>query len=616
MIRLTTMNRSYLGGIVRRGCFDGLARCFNASGPASTAHKRHVHGDYELFLQARSDNDDIETLGQHSVLLRGYATPTDTELGGTGRRDLLRNLLGHYRRHQELPVERLDGSFTIMLVDGEAGRILLYRNIVGTGFTYYTETPEGLIWGSNLADLVENLQQTPTPNTEVLPAYFLFRFVPGRETLFKNIFRLMPGELLRYDARGLRRSQRLTIGGLRGELSPGADPSELVDHTIGQILADFAAHRPGAVNLLSGGVDSSYIQAHWNRLRPATDEVPETFTASVDHPHTRVDDDYAVSAAKALGTKHTLVTVDQPIADCLTETIAGTGEPTNHVQTGYFRFLARQLAARGVDASICGEGADSLFGVGSTVTVQMAMLVRRLLPARPFREIGATLAQIAGHPRLPAICRLASQLDDVSALDHPLNEVAVFTNLDSVNTCFGAAAVAAGFAHRRKLLDQYRISDDLRERVNFVGFLGEALDGASLWTTLFELEDCDMLCPFLDSRMIRLVVSLDPEKRYPFRNPKGLLKRALSRQGHPMLADRSKRGFGQPILEWMAPGGQLRPLVEQIGRYEFIAPDVLAACLRKPDWFLYSLLCYDVWHKCFIDRIAPESFLNSPVSTA
>ena len=383
---------------------------------------------------------------------------------------------------------------------------------------------------------------------------------------------------------------------------------------MGRILADCAAIHPHAVNLLSGGVDSSYIQVHWNKVRPETEPAPATYTLSVDHPTTRADDGYAISAAQALGTQHTLVPVDVPIGTCLTETIAGTGEPPNHMQSCYFRFLARDLAARHVGAALCGEGADSLFGVGQTVAVQMARLFRQAIPGRRFRQFGAILAERVGHPRLPSFLWLADRLEDVNAWDHPLNQVAVFTDLGAVTACFGASAVSQGFALRRELLDRYRIGDDLTERVNFVGFLGEAVDSGSLWTTLFEAEGCELFCPFLDSRMIRLVVTIDPRTRYPFRKPKEILKRALRRHAPSVLVDRSKRGFGQPIFEWMAPGGQLRRLVEQIGRHDFVAPDVLAASLRKPNWFLYSLLCYDLWHKCFIEHVPPISIASAPVS--
>jgi asparagine synthetase B (glutamine-hydrolysing) len=111
-----------------------------------------------------------------------------------------------------------------------------------------------------------------------------------------------------------------------------------------------------------------------------------------------------------------------------------------------------------------------------------------------------------------------------------------------------------------------------------------------------------LLCPFLDSRVVRLAMNLAPSVRFRFRRPKDLLKRSLARQAPAFLATRKKLGFGQPIFEWLAPGGQLRPLVERIEDYPFVDRGALERSLAQPNWFLYSLLCYDLWHKRFIDR--------------
>ena len=53
------------------------------------------------------------------------------------------------------------------------------------------------------------------------------------------------------------------------------------------------------VNLLSGGVDSSYIQAVLGRVAPSPDR-PASYSISVDHHTTRLDDEYALTASEAL----------------------------------------------------------------------------------------------------------------------------------------------------------------------------------------------------------------------------------------------------------------------------------------------------------------------------
>jgi len=104
-----------------------------------------------------------------------------------------------------------------------------------------------------------------------------------------------------------------------------------------------------------------------------------------------------------------------------------------------------------------------------------------------------------------------------------------------------------------------------------------------------------------------LALNLAPEVRYPFRRPKDLLKKALARLAPPELATRTKLGFGQPIFEWLAPGGLLRPLVQRIDHHDFVDRQSLQRSLAAPNWFLYSLLCYDLWHKLYIERSLPRT---------
>jgi asparagine synthase (glutamine-hydrolysing) len=565
----------------------------------------HQDGVSSLFLHSQGDGVRLFTWGSLALLLRGYARLRGT----TGPLDLDRaaeEIRCRYLEHGELAVEGLDGSFTLALLDGPARRVVLYRNLVGTGFTYYRVGSDGFRFGSNLADLVEAAGEPPRPNAPALPAFFLYRFVPGRETLFDGCFRLLPGEQVTWDCHGLVRSQRQTFADLVQGEPIDEFALERLGETLRQVLADCACLRPRMANLLSGGVDSSYLQAVWNRVAAGDDPLPPSFSVCVDHPHSWQDTDYAVTASRALGTRHTLVPADQPYADYLLDCLSATGEPPNHVQTAYFGHLARTMSAHGLQAGLCGEGADSLFGLGLANRVHNAALLRRLVPGGWLRRSAAALCSALGWPLLGATFRRADRLEEWADLDHPVNQVASFTDLPAVRACFGDDAVTAAAAARRSLLDLYEVPVTPLDRLHAEGFLGEAMDSASLWTTLFNRAGADLLCPFLDSRALRLALNLAPQVRYPFRRPKDLLKKALARQAPAELATRPKLGFGQPIFEWLAPGGQLRPLVERIGAYDFVDRSSLERARAAPNWFLSTLLCYDLWHKLFIERSLPR----------
>jgi asparagine synthase (glutamine-hydrolysing) len=592
---------SYLGGILKRG--PGERR--PAVGAGTIDEDWGWMGeDAELFLHAAGPSCRLFTWDALALLIFGYARPKN----GQEPLDLERvaeEIRCHYLEQGELAVDWLDGSFTLALLDGQARRVLLYRNLVGSGFTYYHADAGGLLFGSNLADLVDAANISPRANRDAVPSFFLFRWVPGRETLFDGFFRLLPGEQICWDIRGLTRVQRQDFAQLRGKTIEDEEAVEVLDETMERVVTDCARLRPGTANLLSGGVDSSYLQAIWGRVT-LSEELPPSFSIDVDHPLTWGDTDYAITASRALGSRHTLVPAGDSYAVYLLETLAISAEPPNHVQSAYFGHLARTMVERGVQSGLCGEGADSLFGLGLANKLHNAGVLRRLAPWRWLRHAGVFASDLLHWTNLAATFRLANHDRDFNYLQHPINRVAVFADWAAVETCFGPRAVAEAAADRRALLDVYAVPACPQERLHAAGFLSEAMDSASLWTRLFNRAGADLLCPFLDSRVVRLALNLAPEVRFRFRRPKDLLKRALSRLAPAELAMRPKLGFGQPIFEWLAPGGSLRPLVDRIAAYEFVDPEVLARVRQRPTWFLYSLLVYDLWHKLFIDRSLPR----------
>ena len=597
------METGYFGGILDRRAAERLRPA--KDGPFTDATGwEWVRPGGECFLYARGPCCRLFARGARVLLIRGPII--DTTAQRPNDLALLADRLHRlYRNRGTLALDGLEGSFTLALLDGEANRLLLYRNLAGAGFTYYHETRGGLLFGSNLAALVDASGVAPQPNEEDLPSFFLNRTLPGRSTLFAGFRRLLPGEQVHFDGVRVSLIQRQMLGGLVERRSTADDAVDCLEETMARICADYAIAAPDTANLLSGGVDSSFVQLHWGRALP---EMPaRSYCISVDHPRTRPEAEYAVSAARALGSAHTLVPADEPYAAYLLETVALTGEVPGHVQLAYFHRLARRMVADGVTAGLHGEGADSLFGLGAATDLQSAALLRRLFPARLLRRGGALLAGLFGRQHLRNHFHLADRLHDTEWLGHPVNRVVVFADWPAVEACFGLDAVAAVAAQRREMLDEHRVPRSHLVRTHAASFLASSANGASLTAALFQHAGAVLHCPFLDSRMLRLVANLDPRQRFAFRRPKTLLKSSLARHGHAELAYRSKLCFGQPIFEWLAPGGQLRPLVDQIDRYDFVPARVLESVRARPTWFLYNLLCYDLWHKLFISRTLPRS---------
>ncbi len=265
------------------------------------------------------------------------------------------------------------------------------------------------------------------------------------------------------------------------------------------------------------------------------------------------------------------------------------------------------MRMHGMTTGLCGEGADSLLGTDYGPLLRRAAQFRRLVPIRGLQRMLAQLADALGHDTAAHCLRLAGCMTDFADREHPVNEIAAFVDWPAVERCFGGIAIDRATAYRRQLLQQYAIPRELLVRVHAAGFLGEAMETASLWTTCFQREGMNLLCPYMDSRLLRVAVNIDPRYRFSADEPKKVLKQALCRHAPGEMVFRPKRGFGQPIFEWLSPGGQLRPLVDAIGEYDFVRPEVLEEAKARPNWFLSTLLCYDLWRKLFIERSIPVS---------
>lgn len=589
------MNIGFIGGLVRRTS----AEPSHAGGETDWSW---CDADVELFLVAHGDDCRLFVERDVALLIRGHVIDTSARQPRNLER-LAEKIHRIYRDKATLLIDGLEGSFTLALLDGPNRRLLLFRNLIGSGDVFYHTGNAGAHFGSNLAAVVDASGVSAEVNDADLPSLFAHRTIPGRNTLFTGFHRLMPGEQLQMQGGRSTCTLRQTMGELDERNPIGREALDRVEATMSAICSDLAAESPGAANLLSGGVDSSFLQVFWNQT---CKDRPRTCCVGVDHPRTLPDLNYALSAAAALGTRHLVVPGNDAYAGYLLETIAASGEMPSHVQLGYFLQLGRAMNAEGMTSALTAISADNLFGTSGANQIQNATVLRRLCPTSWLRRGGAAIARLFRMSRLHSYFHLADRLHDPTYAEHPINQVSCFAHWPSVEVCFGREMRAELAETRQQLLDRYRVSDDLLDRLHAVGLLSSGLTTASLMTTLLNHAGVRLFSPFLDSRMLRLVVNLSPGERFRFRQPKSLLKRSLDRHGHSLLAHREKLGWGQPIFEWLSPGGQLRPLVEQIDEYDFVVPSVLEEAKAKPNWFLFTLLCFDLWHKMFITRTLPR----------
>lgn len=542
---------------------------------------------YSLESAGHTRVDTASSLG----LLIGYVANTSP----ADQRELLQDILENPAGCRDRTFLDWEGNFTLVILDIQTPGLVIYRNFISTSMTYFIERGHGLAFGDCMASIASPDRQFEISSSS-LPLLYLYRTIPGPATIAKGVRTLEPGQCLTYASGRLTIEQAQSIPVSDVHVESTSNVADLIEGTMAAVIADIGRHAPSAVNLLSGGVDSSYIQAHWNQCFPAR---RTSACAVLDHAYTRPDLEYALEMAGAMGTDHRSVRITAPVEGLLSGIVASTGEMPNHVQSCYFGFLAEKLAESGFDSVLCGEGADSLFGTSLSIENARATRWSKRLPWRPVRRLASRLATWTGHPSLAGVLVFPDRLRDPLAWPHPFNTAGAFTDWDAVAMCFSSDEIRNAFEYRHRFVRNLGSAEDLLTFAHNIALFCEGVNTAATWTLLTQQHGVRMFCPFLDSRMVRLAMGLGEIWRFDRQVSKAGLKAALSRHVPEHMVLRPKLGFGQPIFEWLGEDGALRGLVDSIETPDFVPRTVMESRCTSPSWFLYTLLCHDLWRRSY-----------------
>ena len=464
-----------------------------------------------------------------------------------------------YRRHGLDFADRLRGMFAIAIHDPAADRLVLARDPFGIKPLYYTQRsgyfafasePQALI-AAGLADSA----LAPGAVGELLQ----LQYTTGRETVFRSIERVLPGETLAVSAG--RIVERRRIAALPGGGPRRRTEDEALEALDAALRDTVAAHLRSDAPLgvfLSGGTDSSALLAQVSRL-----ERGPALAYTAGFPGSGAVDERARARAVAgvLGAEHVEVAVDADLFwRDLPAVAAAVDDPCSDYATVPTYALARR-ASRDVKVVLCGEGGDELLaGYGR---------YRRAM--RPFWLGGRAM-------------RRRGIFDGLEVLREPSPAWR-----DGV-----AAAEAEAAAQGRGRLQAAQAAD-------MADWLPNDL--------LIKLDRCLMAhgvegrTPFLDRRFAAVAFLLPDALKVRARRGKWLLRRWLERAVPESRPFERKRGFTVPVAEWIAARADaLGPLVAaQPGIAELCHPGRVEALFRRGGrrhgFAAWTLLFHALWRR-------------------
>lgn len=192
------------------------------------------------------------------------------ELGYEFRTDVDSEVLIHgYDAWGPELLKKLRGMFAFVIYDKEKQEVFGARDHFGIKPLYYYDDDKTFLWGSEIKSFLEHPNFVKEFNEELLPIHLSFEFIPSKETMFKNVYKLLPGT---YFIHKNGKTETHTYFKFNYDHIDESQTIEEDSKKIRKIVSDSVdAHMIADVEVgsfLSSGIDSSYVLAEAAKLKP------------------------------------------------------------------------------------------------------------------------------------------------------------------------------------------------------------------------------------------------------------------------------------------------------------------------------------------------------------
>ena len=551
--------------------------------------------------------------------LRARLEREGATLRGSGDTEVLVELLA---RHGRRCLPWLNGIFAFAAWFADERRLLLARDAAGVKPLYWTRTPAGFAFASELKALLAVPGVDLTPDAQAIASYLTLLYAPGERTPARGVRKLRPGDFLECAEDGAVRLASFAPGHYREEVQafPRATAVEACRHYVSQAVRRQLVADVPLGGFLSGGVDSTTIAHHAVRHLARGADYPcfsldprgaEAEGFAADLPYARL-----VSAR--LGVPLHVVGLEEESLDELDELVRSLDEPTPDPAAFATRAICAAARDRGVKVLLSGAGGDDIF---SGYRRHQALASERYwgwMPP-PWREalvdlsaqlprdnpVGRRLAKLFGHASAPPAERLASYflwLDD-SVLAPALapgfrEELRRFRSVDTMLDAL--ATLPTGVSRLNQMLHLDRSFFLADHNLNYTDKMAMACG-------------VEVRVPFLDPDLVAFTERLPDDLKQRGRSGKYLLRAAMRGVIPAEVLDRPKTGFGFPLRRLLhgSYGRRLRRLAAE-GRLDatgvFQGAGVIA--LLDADargevdaaYPLMGVLCVESWLRQFAGR--------------
>jgi asparagine synthase (glutamine-hydrolysing) len=523
-----------------------------------------------------------------------------------------------YEDLHESMVERLNGMFAFVILDRARNCLFAARDHAGIKPLYYWQQGNRLSLASELKSLLQLPGFIREINRQSLYHYLSLRYVPGSDTIFKDVKRLPPGHWLRYDlATGsldVRPYWTLELDPEEGR--PVAEWAERVREGLRAAVDRWTLSDVPIACSLSGGLDSTSVVG----LLADTGHHVSTYTLGFEGEDAERFGELAQArdVARRWGTDHHELLLDpERLLDDLVRMVWSLDEPYGGGLPSWYVF---QFMSRQVKVGLTGTGGDELFGnYGKWRYMESRGLYRLAYGAYRAAHRDSLMSTRGDHYR--SLLRRSVAGMSAGALAEPMRFYEHLYYTDEEKRDFLLRESTGLLATEEAVLATRGTAPaGPRDQVMLLDFSTQLPEEFLFMTDRFSMaHSLEARVPFLDRELVELVRRIPGALRTRRDDPKYLLRLATGDLlPEAVRNNRHKRGFVIPTGPWLR--GSLRPLAERL----LGADHLCKQGLFDPDYFanfvephldgrtergerIWPVLMFQLWHEVFITAAAEST---------
>jgi asparagine synthase (glutamine-hydrolysing) len=455
------------------------------------------------------------------------------------------------------------GMFAFAIWNRRSRTLFCARDRLGIKPFYYFWNGREFIFGSEIKVLLEHPSVSAQLETELLPEHLAFGYSSSEKTLYRGIYKLMPGHTVTLAPGGQPQIRRYwdvpapVAADPRSEQDWLEECAQRLEETVRmRLMSDVPLGM-----FLSGGVDSSLMAA---LMRQMVSGPVKTF--AVGYKEAAFSElGYARQVAKAIGTEHHEVELGlEDFFNTLPRLIWHEDEPITWPSSVSLYFVSR-LASQQVKVVLTGEGSDELFGGYGRYRFyllnQKFLAAWGLLPAalrRGLRQQVAEAPWLSGTLRRKLSHTFVGLGEDLESL-YLDNFYAAFPAGERQRLGQGGAAAYSSYlrywnqADDRPGLDRLLYAD---QKTYLVELLMKQ-DQMSMATSI------ESRVPFLDHTFVEFSTRVPAHYKLRGATGKYLIKKVAERFLPSEIIYRKKMGFPTPLRVWLQDP-RLQPVLDSL----------------------------------------------------